>query len=79
VRVLLDTQAFLWFITGDRRMSSRSRSVIEDPGNDLLLSIASVWEMAIKTSLGKLANGFWSTRSRTFRSWVSFGSKRVSA
>jgi PIN domain nuclease of toxin-antitoxin system len=54
VRALLDTHAFLWFITGDRRMSSRSRSVIEDPGNDLLLSMASVWEMAIKTSLGKL-------------------------
>ena len=45
MRALLDTHAFLWFITGDRRMSSQSRSVIEDPGNDLLLSMASVWEM----------------------------------
>jgi PIN domain nuclease of toxin-antitoxin system len=54
VKVLLDTHAFLWFITGDRRISSRSRSLIEDSGNELLLSVASVWEMAIKASLGKL-------------------------
>ena len=54
MKVLLDTHVFLWFIAGDRRMSSLSRSVIEDPGNGLLLSVASVWEMAIKASLGKL-------------------------
>jgi PIN domain nuclease of toxin-antitoxin system len=54
MRVLLDTHAFLWFITDDRRLSSRPREIMEDPENDLLLSIASLWEIAIKTSLGKL-------------------------
>ena len=54
VRLLLDTHAFLWFAAGDARLSSRARRRIEDPGNDKFLSVASVWEIAIKTSLGKL-------------------------
>ncbi len=54
MRVLLDTHVFLWFITDDRRLSSRAREIMEDPENDLLLSIASLWEIAIKASLGKL-------------------------
>ena len=54
MRVLLDTHVFLWFITDDRRLSSRVREIMEDPENDLLLSIASLWEIAIKASLGKL-------------------------
>jgi PIN domain nuclease of toxin-antitoxin system len=55
VRVLLDTHAFLWWIDGGERLSSRARRVISDPANDCLLSIASAWEMAIKVSLEKLA------------------------
>jgi PIN domain nuclease of toxin-antitoxin system len=53
--LLLDTHAFLWFVTGDRRLSSRSRAVIEQEDSRLLLSAASVWEMAIKSSLGRLS------------------------
>lgn len=54
MRVLLDTHAFLWRITDDSRLSSIAREVIADPGNDLFLSAASGWEMAIKVHLGRL-------------------------
>lgn len=51
---LLDTHAFLWFIAGDDRLSRRMRSLMTDGDRVLLLSIASIWEIAIKVSLGKL-------------------------
>ncbi|MFO7678730.1 MAG: type II toxin-antitoxin system VapC family toxin [Chloroflexota bacterium] len=54
---LLDTHAFLWFIGGDERLPLNLRTLITDPENDILLSIASLWEIAIKTSLGKLSLG----------------------
>lgn len=55
MRILLDTHTFLWFVNGDSRLSTRSRLVIEDVTNERLLSIASIWEMAIKVSLGRLS------------------------
>lgn len=54
MRALLDTNAFLWFISGSDRLSGKARSHIADFNNNLLLSTASLWEIAIKTSLGKL-------------------------
>ena len=54
MRLLLDTHAFLWFVSDDERLSTRARRTISDPKNDRWLSLASVWEMAIKLSLGKL-------------------------
>ena len=54
MRLLLDTHSFLWFISEDPKLSPRARQLIEDPANDVLLSMASVWEMAIKAGLGKL-------------------------
>lgn len=54
MRLLLDTHALLWFQTGDRRLSRAARRAIEADGVELLLSAASVWEMAIKASLGRL-------------------------
>ena len=54
MRLLLDTHACLWFVGGDERLSTRARQLIEDTGNQPLLSVASLWEMAIKISLGKL-------------------------
>lgn len=54
MRLLLDTQAFLWFVSGDRKLTRPARRRIEDARNDKFLSIASVWEMAIKVELGKL-------------------------
>lgn len=54
MRLLLDTHSFLWFAEGDPRLSAVARALIEDEANDLLVSVASLWEIAIKTSLGKL-------------------------
>lgn len=54
MRVLLDTQALLWYSAGDSRLSDRARAVIEDGNNDRLVSIAGLWEIAIKCSVGKL-------------------------
>ena len=54
MRLLLDTHAFLWFILGSRKLTARTRSLIEDPHNEKFISLASIWEMAIKSSLGKL-------------------------
>ncbi|MBZ0296263.1 MAG: type II toxin-antitoxin system VapC family toxin [Anaerolineae bacterium] len=54
MRYLLDTHAFLWFVAGDDRLSETARMLIADRQNSLALSIASLWEIAIKISLGKL-------------------------
>jgi PIN domain nuclease of toxin-antitoxin system len=54
VRLLLDTHVFLWHADGSPQMSARATALLADPGNDLLLSIASLWEIAIKVGLGKL-------------------------
>ena len=54
MKLLLDTHAFLWFIMGSANLSDKGRALIEDPSNENLLSVASLWEMAIKVSLGKL-------------------------
>ena len=52
MRLLLDTQAFLWWVADDPRLSKRAARAIAE--SECLLSMASCWEMAIKTSLGKL-------------------------
>lgn len=54
MRLLLDTHAFLWFVTGDERLSPRVRRALTADDNELMLSAASVWEMAIKARLGRL-------------------------
>lgn len=54
MRVLLDTHCWLWMQVDPDRFSAETRRVIEDPGNELLLSVASSWEIAIKYRLGKL-------------------------
>ncbi len=57
MKLLLDTHAFLWFLAGDKQLSSKARRRLEDPRNESFLSIASVWEMAIKVGIGKLRLG----------------------
>jgi PIN domain nuclease of toxin-antitoxin system len=52
---LLDTHSFLWFISGNERLSQTARSFIDDLDNVVYVSLASLWEIAIKHSLGKLA------------------------
>jgi PIN domain nuclease of toxin-antitoxin system len=54
VKLLLDTHAFLWFASGDRRLSRGARAAMEHEDAELYVSAASVWEMAIKASLGRL-------------------------
>jgi PIN domain nuclease of toxin-antitoxin system len=53
MRLLLDTHAFLWFIDDNPRLSARAKTLLESDA-DILLSAASLWEMAIKVSLGRL-------------------------
>jgi PIN domain nuclease of toxin-antitoxin system len=52
VRVLLDTHSFLWFILDDPQMSASARMLIEDPTNDVEVSPASYWEIAIYIGKG---------------------------
>lgn len=54
MRILLDTHAFLWFISDETEMSTRALRIIEDPSADVLVSVVSLWEIAIKISIGKL-------------------------
>jgi PIN domain nuclease of toxin-antitoxin system len=54
MKFLLDTHSFLWFIDGNARLSMAARQLIEEPANERLVSIASLWEIAIKASLGRL-------------------------
>jgi PIN domain nuclease of toxin-antitoxin system len=53
-RVLLDTHALLWMVSGDDRLSDAARSAILAAGNQLLFSVAGYWELCIKIDLGKL-------------------------
>jgi PIN domain nuclease of toxin-antitoxin system len=55
VRLLLDTQAFLWFILAHTRLSTTALGLITDPVNHKHVSPASYWEIAIKIRLGKYA------------------------
>lgn len=54
MRLLPDTHAFLWLLADDERLSARASELLTDPANDVLLSAAVVWEVAVKRSLGKL-------------------------
>ena len=54
MRYLLDTHAFLWLASDDARLSARAREVFLSTENEFLLSVASIWELAIKASLGRL-------------------------
>jgi PIN domain nuclease of toxin-antitoxin system len=55
VKLLADTHTFLWFILDDPALSGRAKELLEDPTSERLLSIGSLWEIAIKHSLGKLS------------------------
>jgi PIN domain nuclease of toxin-antitoxin system len=53
MRLLLDTHAFLWFVLNDPALSADAVNLIADPNNDIAISPASYWEIAIKISIGK--------------------------
>ncbi len=50
----MDTHAFIWYTTDSSRLTATGRSLIDNGENDILLSTASVWEMAIEHSIGRL-------------------------
>ncbi len=52
--MLVDTHAVLWWLGNDPRLPGAARSLIAEPENDVLVSVASLWEIAIKRRLGKL-------------------------
>ena len=54
MRYFLDTNALLWFLANDKKLSHRARQLIESSSNESTLSVVSLWEIAIKTALGKL-------------------------
>lgn len=54
MKLLLDTHVLIWLVEGTDNLSQAARQAIEDEDNSLHLSIVSLWEMTIKTSLGKL-------------------------
>lgn len=53
MRLLLDTHAMYWYIEGDPQLSGAARTLIQDGSNEVLISPASYWEIAIKIGLGK--------------------------
>ena len=55
MRLLLDTHTFLWFLLDDPQLSTTARDLIIEPTNDIEVSPATYWEIAIKISLGKYA------------------------
>lgn len=55
MNLLLDTQIFIWAFDQPAKLPSQFRSPLQDPQNRLFLSVASMWEMQIKTQIGKMA------------------------
>lgn len=53
MRLLLDTQIVLWALTGSARLGKAARDLIVDPANEIHVSTASIWEVAIKYALGR--------------------------
>ncbi len=54
MKILLDTHIFIWYMHADSQLSATNRALIANPVNEKFLSVASIWEMAIKINLGKL-------------------------
>lgn len=54
MRLLLDTHALLWWLEDNDALGPHARALIEDPANDVFVSIASLWEIVIKARIGKL-------------------------
>ncbi len=62
MQYLIDTHVFLWFVSQAKELSLTAKTLIEDGRNEIFISIASLWEISIKTALGKLTiNGKYET------------------
>lgn len=67
MRLLLDTHTLYWYIEGDPQLSATARTLIQDASNEVLISPASYWEIAIKISVGK-----WQL-NRTYEDFLDIG------
>lgn len=65
MRLLLDTHILIWAVERPSQLSQLAREVLEDPANDLMVSAATVWEIAIKVGLTKL------TLSLSYQQWMN--------
>ena len=65
MRLLIDSHALIWFVDQHQQLSSPSHAAMSDPSNELLFSAGSIWEIAIKIGLGKLA------LSQPYLPWMS--------
>jgi PIN domain nuclease of toxin-antitoxin system len=54
MKFLLDTHALLWWLADDDQLGGKAREVVADPANDILISMVSLWEIAVKVRIGKL-------------------------
>lgn len=70
MRLLLDTHAMYWYIDGDPQLSATACTLIQDASNEVLISPASYWEIAIKISIGK-----WQL-NRTYEEFLDIGFNR---
>lgn len=55
MRLLLDAHALLWWLADDPTLDRQARQLIADPANEVLVSAATVWEIAIKRAIGKVS------------------------
>ena len=56
MRLLLDTHVLPWWINDDPRIGRQSRGLLRDRGNQVLVSVVSLWEIALKAQVGKLVS-----------------------
>jgi len=54
MKIIIDTHILLWWVTNDRRLPRKASRLIENVGNNIAVSAASIWEIAIKQSLGRI-------------------------
>ncbi len=55
MKFIADTHAFIWFVTDSPQLSAQAKKLFESPESERFLSMASIWEIAVKTNLGKLS------------------------
>ena len=65
MRALIDSHALIWAVDEPARLGKSAVATLQDPGNELILSIGTAWELAIKVGLKKLA------LSTTFKPWMT--------
>ncbi len=64
MKILLDTHTFIWYMEGNAKLGQKNKMLLDDIQNEKFLSIASIWEMALKKNSGKL------TLSKPLRSYI---------